>query len=58
MRGETTICQHGQWLWLGGSPGLLVMGGDSRSEGRGFKSQPRILDGYFSHIFDAKNCDV
>ena len=32
---------------LGGSPGLVVMGGDSRSEGRGFKSQCRILDGHF-----------
>ena len=30
----------------GGSPGLVVMGGDSRSEGRGFKSQRRILDGH------------
>ena len=28
----------------GGSPGLVVMGGDSSSEGRGFKSQRRILD--------------
>ena len=32
----------------GGSPGLVVMGGDSRSEGCGFESQ-RILDGLF-HI--------
>ena len=31
----------------------MVMGGDSCSEGRGFKSQCRILDGHdiFSHIF-------
>ena len=36
---------------MGGSPGLVVMGGDSRSEGRGFESQCRILDGHdiFSH---------
>ena len=36
---------------LGGSRGLVVMGGGSRSEGRGFKSWRRILDGYdiFSH---------
>ena len=35
----------------GGSPGLVVMGGDSSSEGRGFESQCRILDGHdiFSH---------
>ena len=30
----------------GGSPGLVVMGGDSRSEGRGFKSGHRIMDGH------------
>ena len=29
-----------------GSPGLVVMGGDSRYEGRGFESRCRILDGY------------
>ena len=34
----------------GGSPGLVVMGRDSRSEGRGFESQHHILDGNFSHI--------
>ena len=32
----------------------MVMGRDSRSEGRGFKSQYRILDGHFSHIFVVK----
>ena len=33
------------------SPGLVVMGGDSRSKGRGFKSRRQILDGHdiFSH---------
>ena len=33
------------------SPGLVVMGGDSRSKGRGFESRHRILDGLdiFSH---------
>ena len=37
----------------GGSPGLVVMGGDLCSEGRGFESQRRILDGHniFPHIF-------
>ena len=35
-------------IWsLGGSPGLVVMGGDSCSEGNGFKSQYCILDGHF-----------
>ena len=27
------------------SPGLMVMGGDSCSEGRGLESQPHIMDG-------------
>ena len=39
---------------LGGSPGLVVMGRDSRPEGRGFKSLHRILDGHFSHTFVVK----
>ena len=35
------------------SPGLVVMGGDSCSEGRGFEYQRCILYGHniFSHIF-------
>ena len=40
------------------SPGLVVMGGDSRSEGHGFESRHRILDGHFSHIFVVKICNV
>ena len=32
-----------------GSRGLVVMGRDSCSEGRGFESQHHILDGKFSH---------
>ena len=40
---------------MGGSPGLVVMGGDSRSEGCKFKSQCHILDGHFSHSF-VVNC--
>ena len=43
---------------MGGSPGLVVMGGESCSEGRGFKSRYHILDGHFSHIFVVKNCNV
>ena len=35
----------------GGSPGLVVMGRDSPSEGHGFESQHRILDGHFSNIY-------
>ena len=31
---------------LGGSPGLVVKGGDSHSEGCGFESQHRILNGH------------
>ena len=32
----------------------MVMGRDSRSEGRGFESQHQILDGHFLHIFVVK----
>ena len=40
----------------GGSPGLVVMGGDSCSIGRGFESWHCILDGHdvFSHSFVVK----
>ena len=38
----------------GGSPGLVVMGGDSCSRGHGFESQHHILDGLFSHFFVIK----
>ena len=31
---------------VGGSPGLVVMGGGSRSEGRGFEFRCHILDGH------------
>ena len=34
---------------LGGSPGLVVMGGASCSEGRGFESQHSLLDGHLVH---------
>ena len=42
-------------FYKGGSPGLVVMGGNSHSKGHGFESQHRILDGHFSHIFVVKN---
>ena len=32
---------------LGGSPGLVIMGGESFSEGHGFESQHLIVDGHF-----------
>ena len=38
----------------GGSPGQVVMGKDSRSEGRGFESQCHILDGHFSTLVCCK----
>ena len=39
--------------FLGGSSGLVVMGGDSCSEGLGFELRPHLLDGgnIISHIF-------
>ena len=43
---------------MGGSPGLAVMGRDSCSEGRGFKSQHCILDGHFFTYICCKNCSV
>ena len=36
------------------SPDLVVMGGESFSEGCGFESQHRILEGHFSHLFFVK----
>ena len=36
----------------------MVMGGDSCSEGRGFKTQHCLPDGHFSHIICCKNCNV
>ena len=47
MDGE---CRNKYWP----SPGLVVMGGDSRSEGRGFESQCRILDGHFFTLICCK----
>ena len=44
---STQVEASNKFLHLGGSPGLVVMGGDSRSEGRGFKSKCHILDGHF-----------
>ena len=41
-------------LSLSLSPGLVVMGTDSRSKGHGFESQHHILDGHFPHIIVVK----
>ena len=40
---------------MGGSPGLVVMGGGSCSKGCEFESRLRILDGhFFTYIFVVK----
>ena len=39
---------------MGGSPGLVVMGGDSCAKSREFESWHHIMDGHFSHLFDIK----
>ena len=40
---------------VGGSPGVVVMGGDSYSKGREFKPQHCILDGhFFTYLFVVK----
>ena len=41
----------------GGSPGLVVMGGDSCSKGRGFESLHHILDGHFFTLICCKICN-
>ena len=40
---------------MGGSPGLVVMGRDSSSKGRGFEYQHPILDGHFFGYNCCKN---
>ena len=39
----------------GGCPSLVVMGGDSCSDGCGFESSTIYCMDIFSHIFDVKN---
>ena len=36
---------------MGGSPGLVVMGGDSHLRGHGFESQYQILDGHYFTLY-------
>ena len=38
----------------GGSPGRVVMWGDTCSKGHGFESQHHMMDGCFSHLFVVK----
>ena len=46
-------------LVMGGSPGLVVTGGDSSAIGRGFESRHHILDGHdFFTLISYKNCIV
>ena len=40
---------------MGGSPGLVDIGGDSCSEVRGFESQHHIKDGQFFALICCKN---
>ena len=41
-----------------GSTGLVVVGGGSCCNGRGFESQHHILDGYYFTFIFCKNCNV
>ena len=41
-------------MFIGSVPGLVVMRGDSCSEGHGFESQHHMVDGHFSHLFAVK----
>ena len=43
---------------VGRSPGLVVLGLDSLSDGHGFESQHRILDGHFFTLICCKYCHV
>ena len=49
LRQQNIYCQ--ELLFMGESRGLVVMGGDSCSKGRGFESQNHILDGRFLHTY-------
>ena len=43
---------------IGGSPGLVVMGRESQSDGCGFESQHYLLEGHFFTLICYKNCPV
>ena len=42
--------------YLGGSPGLVVMGDNSCLKGRGFESRRHLLDGHFFTLICCNNC--
>ena len=44
-------------LKMGGSPGLVVMGGDSSSKGHGFESQCCLLDERLFTYICCKHCN-
>ena len=41
---QQRFCCNQQLMQLGGSPGLVVMGGDLQSKGCGFESWRQLLD--------------
>ena len=43
------VLEYSKSVFQRGSPGLVVTGGDSQSEGREFESQFQILDGHILH---------
>ena len=51
VRYDSRVIIYERKMFIRLATGLVVMGGDSHSEGRGFESQHRILDGHFSQIF-------
>ena len=57
-RTEKVFMVKQKFYSMGGTPGLVVMGGDSWSEGNGFESQHCMLDGHFTTLSCCKNCNV
>ena len=58
-RKHTKVDQKpGERFCSGQECGLVVMGGDSYFEGRGFESHHHILDGHFFTFICCKNCNV
>ena len=54
---STSLEGRSEFLLQGRSPGLVVMGGDSYSEGCEFESRHCILDGVFFTCICCKNCN-
>ena len=58
MENDSVHFTHSIKVWkMGGSLGLVVIGGDSCYEGCGFESLHRILDGHFFTFICCKNCN-